>query len=374
MSQERAMNEELWQRLKPLYAAAIQLPKEERASFVTQECEGDPELREALEALLAAHEEGTSPLDRPIVQVANLLSGSKGVFSPGDLVLNRFQIVRELDSGGMGEVYEAIDLLLEPGRIALKTIRHDIAGNPTMLARFKEEVLLARQVKSPYVCRIYSLDIPEHITGCTAFLTMEFLEGRTLSDRIAQDGPLPSKEALAIADQLCAALRAIHEANVVHRDLKPRNIMLVPRNGSEQAVVMDFGLARALAPSAVDARTGITMPGVVMGTPDYMAPEQFDPDFEGGKVTPATDIYALGIVLYEMMTGRRPFAAATAFGAAVRRGRRPDPPSSIRGDLKPVWDDVIAKCLEYDPKRRYQSANELLDALHEPSLFVWRFG
>ena len=159
-------------------------------------------------------------------------------------------------------------------------------------------MILARQVSGPNVCHIYELYVPPRGTGCpcAAFLTMEFLEGVTLADRIAKDGPVAPKEALKIATQLCAALQSIHDAGVVHRDLKPRNVMLVPRNGSEQVVVMDFGLARAVSTDSPADDTGPTLPGLIMGTPAYMAPEQF----EGREVSPATDIYALGIVLYEI--------------------------------------------------------------------------
>ena len=174
---------------------------------------------------------------------------------------------------------------------------------------------------------------------------------------------------MKIATQLCGALQTIHDAGVVHRDLKPNNVMLVPRNGLEQVVVMDFGLARALSTQPPTAETGLTVPGTIMGAPAYMAPEQF----EGREVTPATDIYALGIVLYESITGRQPFAAPTPFGAAIRRGRQPDPASSLRKGVPPVWDDVIARCLEYEPVRRYQSAGEVIEALHQHNLVIWRF-
>lgn len=361
------MTPERWKHLKSLFEAALDLPKEQRSRFVDEVYRNDPEFGKPLDELLAAHEAKTDSLDAPLIDFRLFGHLAEGELAAGTLLLGRFEIVRHLGSGGMGDVYEAIDL--ELGRIALKTIRPSIAKNPAILSRFKEEVKLARKVNGPNICRIYELYVPPPAAGCpcAAFLTMEFLEGVTLAERIAKDGPVAPKAALGIATQLCAALQSIHGAGVVHRDLKPRNIMLVPRNGVEQVVVMDFGLARAVSVDSPIAETGITMPGTIMGTPDYMAPEQFEP---GGKVSPATDIYALGIVLYELVTGLRPFAAPTPLGAAVRRGRQPESTSSIRKGVPPVWDDVIFRCLEYEPEHRYQSAAEALASLNQHALVV----
>ncbi len=284
------------------------------------------------------------------------------------MLLDRFRIVRFIGRGGMGEVYEAEDLHL--GRIALKTIRTDLAGKAQVLARFRQEVQMARKVTSTSVCRIHELFTlpPGDRRGAAAFLTMEFLEGVTLAERLERDGPLPLEEAEATALQLCAAVRAIHDAGVIHRDLKSRNVMLVPRNGTTQAVVMDLGLARESA-VAPDGEAGLTVPGAVLGTPQYMAPEQF----EGTQVTPATDIYALGVLLYEVATGKTPFRGATPMGMAVRRAKRPTPASSVREKLPRHWDAVINRCLEFDPALRYQAANDVAEALRgRRVLRVWR--
>ncbi len=192
-----------------------------------------------------------------------------------------------------------------------------------------------------------------------AFLTMELLEGITLSDKLCKFGPLSWTEAQKISIQICEGLQAIHREGIIHRDLKSRNIMLGSRNGETCAILMDFGLAREFATLTSVTLTDCTEAGAIIGTPDYMAPEQF----EGKELSPATDIYSLGIVLYELVTGKHPFAASSPVGAAVSRGRRPRPASSIRKGLPGRCDLIICKCLEFDTANRYQSAKEVADDL-----------
>jgi tetratricopeptide (TPR) repeat protein len=308
------------------------------------------------------HEDETVSIGEPFHPS---LSGERPLFSPGELLLDRFRIVRLVGRGGMGDVYEAADLQL--GRVALKTIRAAFARNPRMLQRFKHEVQLARKVTSPHVCRIHELHVLPSLPADerrepVAFLSMEFLDGVTLARQIEREGALPLPEAEPVAVQLCAALDAVHAAGVIHRDFKSNNVMLVTRNGATHAVLMDLGLAREVVEEPAE-ESALTIPGTVTGTSEYMAPEQF----EGRSLTPAADIYALGVVLYEMVTGTRPFRAATPLAAAVRRARRLPPASSVRADLPPHWDVVIGRCLEYDPEKRYQSAGEVAAALQDPS-------
>lgn len=353
------MTPELWQRLKPLYQAAIEKPHDQRARFIAEVCGNDDELRKELEALVEANDEQTASGDVPVVNPEGPIARTSRPFFVGELILGRFKIVRLLGSGGMGDVYEASDLQL--GRIALKTIRSDIADNPDVLSRFRKEVQLARRVGGPHVCRVHELFV---IPGAdevspNLFLTMEFLDGITLAEKIRKSGPLPWPEAQTIGIEICAGLQTIHQAGIIHRDLKCRNVMLVSRNGSTCAVLTDFGLARETRTPTSETISSLTRPGVIAGTPDYMAPEQF----EGTEVSPATDLYALGIVLYELVTGKHPFAASTPVEAAVLRGRRPKPASSIQRGVPHLCDEVINKCLEYDAGRRYQSAQEVADAL-----------
>jgi serine/threonine protein kinase len=360
------MTPELWQRLKPLFNAALDKETQNRASFIDVACNGDLELKMRLEELLDAEQQNTGSLDAPLVHLNGFLNDSGVRFQPGELVLGRFRIIRPIGKGGMGEVYEAEDLQL--GTIALKTIRHGIASSSDAFERFRQEVQLARRVSGPQVCRIHELYLlpASGRYEATAFLTMEYLDGITLYDKIRRDGSMPWKEALNITLEICEGLQLIHEKGIIHRDLKTGNIMLCKQAGTTRVVVMDFGLARDFGAGAFDKdtpsrteRPSETLPQMIMGTPEYMAPEQF----EGNPVSPATDIYALGIILYELVTGLHPYAADTPVAAAIRRAKHPLPPSSLRPKVPGQCDRVIERCLEYDPERRFQSAKEVAKAL-----------
>ena len=361
------MTPELWQRLKPLYRAAAEKPEDQRARFIAEACGNDDELRRELAALLKANDEQTDSHNAPIPNPEGLIAKAPS-FSEGEVILGRFKIVRRLGNGGMGDVYEALDL--ELGRIALKTIRSDIADSPETLSRFKKEVQLARKVGGPNVCRVHELFvIPNGQDELPSlFLTMEFLDGITLFDKVRESGHLPWRDAQAIMIEICAGLQAIHQVGIIHRDLKSRNVMLAERNGATCAVLMDFGLAREFKSTSSETMTYVTNTGALAGTPAYMAPEQF----AGTELSPATDIFALGVVLYELVTGKHPFAASTAVGTAVLRGRRPAPASSLQGGVPHYVDEVINKCLEYEVGRRYQSAKEVADALQAHPLSARR--
>ncbi len=286
-------------------------------------------------------------------------AGDPARFSPNEILLNRFRIVRFVGRGGMGEVYEAEDA--ETGRIALKTIRPDIAQHPHMLARFRQEVQCARKATGVNVCRIHEVFLLPGAPGRreSAFLTMEFLDGRTLADRIDAGPLLTIEEAEGIAVQICRGLQTIHDAGLIHRDLKAGNVMLAQRSRGTEAVVMDFGLARDTAMAAAAGGSGSVLQGVAVGTPQYMAPEQF----QGGPLTPAADVYALGVVLYEMVTGKLPFEGATPLAAAVGRAKPLAHVSSIRKNVPRAWDSTIKRCLSYNPEQRFQSALAVAESL-----------
>jgi eukaryotic-like serine/threonine-protein kinase len=361
------MTPELYQRLKALYDAALDIPKEKRAAFVAEACGDDRELRVELEALLKANDEATATLGAPFIRFEELFAGPERAFADGQLIQGRFEIVRHLGTGGMGEVYEAIDHQL--GRIALKTIRPGVTANREQLSRFKKEVQLARRVSSRHVCRIHELFLPEGPAygPQIAFLTMEFLEGITLTDKVRKDGPLPWREARTLALEICAGLQCIHEEEIIHRDLKGRNIMLAYRKGTTCAVLMDFGIAHELSHHTGNTSTTLTRDGAIIGTPGYIAPEQF----EGKEATPATDVYALGIVLYECVTGQRPFSEEPQAEGTLGRAKHPTRISSIRPGVPRRFDEVVCRCLEYDPKRRFQSAKAVERALRDTSFFPW---
>jgi eukaryotic-like serine/threonine-protein kinase len=276
----------------------------------------------------------------------------------GQPLLGRFTVVRFVASGGMGSVYEASDLTLRT-RVALKVLRPQLVAQAGGLERFHREVLLARRVSHPNVCRVYELFDTEVDGAPLQFVTMELLEGETLARRLVRDRSLTTSQALPLVMQMCDGLGAAHAEGVIHRDFKTSNVVLAPRAGlPDRVVITDFGVARAVA-SAGDDSEALTGGGI-LGTPEYMAPEQVT----GGRVSPATDVYALGVVMYEMVTGSRPFAASSPLAAAVRHINEPPPrPELAMPSLDPRWARTIHRCLEVDPSRRLQSVEEVAAAL-----------
>jgi tetratricopeptide (TPR) repeat protein len=247
----------------------------------------------------------------------------------------------------MGAVYKARDQEVDR-LVALKVIRPELAGHSSVLQRFKQELILARTVTHRNVIRIYDLGVAE---GCR-FITMEFIEGRDLSSEL-EDGKLEPQEAVKILRQVCAALEAAHDEGVVHRDLKPQNIML---EASGRVVVMDFGLARSMEAS------GLTQAGAIMGTPAYMSPEQA----KGLPADERSDIFALGIILYQMLTGVVPFKAETALASLLLRTQGPPtPPMKLNPAIPQTLNDIVLKALATDPAIRYQKAADLSKDLRD---------
>lgn len=283
-----------------------------------------------------------------------------GELAPGERLAERFRIVGFLGQGGMGDVYEAEDEEVG-GRVALKTVRAEIASLPGALERFAREIHLARKVTHPNVCRIFDISHHGHGAARVTFLAMELLAGETLEARLRRGGPMREGEALPVCRQMAEGLAAAHRAGVVHRDFKPANVMLVPEEGGGvRPVVTDFGLAHGSEP----AGSGPTRHGDILGTPSYMAPEQVT----GGTVTPVTDVYAFGVVLYEMVTGSVPFQGETALATAVKRLKEPPPSPRLRApDLDPAWEAAILRCLAVEPRDRFGSIREVVAALESPA-------
>jgi len=274
------------------------------------------------------------------------------VLKPGDVVGGRYEIQQLLGEGGMGAVYKAKDR--ELGRfVALKVIRPALAASPAILARFKQELLLAHRVTHKNVIRIYDLSEADGVK----FITMEFVEGEDLRGLMQKKEKLSREEVVEIIQQTCRALEAAHSAGIIHRDLKPQNIM---RDKAGRILVMDFGLARTLEGE------GMTQTGALVGTMDYMSPEQA----MGKDLDQRSDLFALGLIFYELLTGKMPYKADSAVASLIKRTKeRAAPVSSHDAAIPRPLSNIVGKCMEPDAKLRYQSAGEILADLE-----VWQGG
>ncbi len=357
--------------IEDLFHAALEREPAERAPFLAEACADDPILLAAVNDLLAAHDQSwsfvdqrhaaleivntsdpTRPLPKPpapqaVPRPKPYTSGDgqrEGRFVTGEMLAGRYRIVSLLGKGGMGEVYKAEDLKLKQ-IVALKFLPESIALDGGMLARFHNEVRTARQVAHPNVCRVYDIGEVEGLH----FLTMEFIDGEDLSSLLRRIGRLPGDKAVELSRQMCAGLAAAHEAGVLHRDLKPANVMI---DGRGKARILDFGLAVVLEELRGEE--------ALAGTPAYMAPEQLT----GKEVTQRSDIYALGLVLYELFTGKRVFEAKSFQELiSLHEKSAPPTPSSHVKDIDPLAERVILRCLEKDPKARPTSAVQVALAL-----------
>jgi class 3 adenylate cyclase len=269
----------------------------------------------------------------------------------------RYRVLSRVGSGGMGIVYKVHDKETDE-IVALKTLKPGIGADPAMQENLKREVCLARKVTHKNVCRIHELSRSSGVP----YISMEFVEGESLLSRLRRSGPLPWHDALKIVQQVCAGLREAHMQGIVHTDLKPANIMM-DLNGI--AKIMDFGIAQPLQGAGQGTST-------IFGTPAYMAPEQV----EFKRLDARTDLYALGAVLYEMVTGSAPFEGETPMAVAAKQVRQiPERPREIAPDLPLDAEAAILKCLEKDPAQRFQSVDELWAALRKteprPTISVW---
>ena len=265
---------------------------------------------------------------------------------PGTVLADRYEVIDTLGVGGMGAVYKVFDRRLTRV-VALKTIHPELAATPMMMKRFKQEVLLAQKITHKNVVRIFDIGEDQG----TTFITMDFIEGVSLKDVIVKKGAFPSAEAVAMIREVCRALESAHSEGVIHRDLKPQNIMI---DKTGHVVVMDFGIARSAESS------GATQTGSLLGTPDYMSPEQARME----EVDARSDIFALGLIFFELLTGKLPFAGKTVVETLfIRTKERAIPPAEIQKNVPKGANDIVVKCLEPDRGKRYQSVTEILNDL-----------
>ncbi|MGC2695641.1 MAG: protein kinase [Candidatus Angelobacter sp.] len=330
-------------RVMTLAAEALTRPRGERDSFLQVACQNDPILYREVSEVVTWEERMQSFLRRPLIEFIDL-EGLENPFQPGETISARFEVLRCVGDGGMGVVYEAFDRKRQQ-RIAIK------CAKPGFGRLLKPELEGALKVRHPNICMVNEIHTTSTDLGELDFLTMEFLDGETLASRLER-GKLDEAEALAIARQLCAGLAEAHQSSILHRDLKPGNVILCPRkNGGTRAVITDFGLA---------AESSVTNE-LIGGTPDYMAPELA----RGEKASQASDAFSLGVILYEMVTGQKPFSHRAQGNGMISR---PVVPSKLVKGLSHRWDAAIVPCLENEPQKR-GSATKTLAALERKPIY-----
>src|SRR6266404_931923 len=290
--------------------------------------------------------DATRAWTEPISQQKAKAAATGESFEPGTVLAGRYEIIALLGQGGMGAVYKAHDTELDRF-VALKLIPPELARNPEILKRFKQQLLLARQVTHKNVIRIFDLGQADGFK----FITMDFVEGQDLHRLLLEKGKFPPEQAARIMLQICRALEAAHAEGVIHRDLKPQNIML---DASGRILVMDFGIARsAYLP-------GMTQTGALIGTPEYMSPEQG----RGEALTERSDLFSMGIIFYELLTGKSPYHSDTPLATLWKRmTEKVTPPVVLDPTLPQALSNIVVKALEIEPKNRFASAREMAQQL-----------
>ncbi len=331
------MSPEKWERVKALFHLVEEASTAERDRILEDGCKGDDDVRREVLRLQLAAAPSDFLEDRSDLRLA-----------VGARLLDRFEIVRLLGSGGMGEVYEARDWRLGSRHIALKTIRPDLARDSRFVQRLTKEVVLAREVVHPNVCPIYDLFEAEEQGRPLRFLTMRLIRGETLDALLRRRGPLSAVEALPLARQVCAGIDAAHKAGVIHGDLKPSNVIVADNDGVESATLTDFGLARTFEEGASAGHSSL-----VLATPAYAAPEVLNRT----PVTTAADLFSLGVILYRMRMGGLP-----GLGAAM--------PAELG------WRRAITACLDQRAENRPARASAAIQTIEgtgrrPPSKWLW---
>jgi len=351
------MTPERWEKIDQIFHAALQLGPDERAAFVDKNCRGDGNLRRQIHDLLAAHEESRSFIEIPAADVAaSLIAEDDAGFVAGQTI-GTYTILQLLGAGGMGQVYLATDTRL--GRkVALKILPTRFTLDAERISRFEKEARAASALNHPNIVTIHEVGS----FNDTRFIVTEFVDGHTLR-RVMNDKQLTLSETLNIAIQVAGALKAAHAAGIAHRDIKPENIML---RSDGYVKILDFGLAKLTETSAATPHLeGSTLlrsnPGLVMGTVQYMSPEQA----RGGKTDARTDIWSLGVVLYELLAGQAPFAGETPSHVMVSVMEHEPLPLAESAGVPAELNEIVSKALRKKKKERYQTADQLIRDLKE---------
>ncbi|MBS1786487.1 MAG: SUMF1/EgtB/PvdO family nonheme iron enzyme [Acidobacteria bacterium] len=349
------------ERIKQLYGEALERDATGRAAFLAEVCGDDFELRRELESLLGFEAEAANFIETPAVELAAELLAEEVAESKAGRLIGSYRILSKLGAGGMGEVWLAEDLRLKR-KVALKLLPAPFIADTERVRRFEREARAASALNHPNILTIHEIGQTQDFGGSTHFIATEFVEGQTLRQRL-QQAKLSVGEALDIAAQIASALAAAHAAGIVHRDIKPENVMLRPDG---YVKVLDFGLARITQRSAgtdvsrAPTQSAQTDPGLILGTVGYMSPEQV----RGEELDARTDIFSLGVVLYEMLAGSRPFKGATTADAiAALLEREPPPLSANLSEVPAQLQQIVSRALKKDRSARYPQCEELFNDL-----------
>lgn len=300
----------------------------------------------------------TCPRDQAVLRSATELQ-------PGMVIRNKYEIQERIGSGGMATVYRARHLVFNEPR-AIKVVSSRLVEDESFLKRFRNEAVVTRKLQHPNAVRVEDMDTME---DGRPFIVMELVEGQSLRKIIEEQGPLAPARALEITRQVASALGAAHAIGIVHRDIKPDNIVIMTHDGKDTVKVLDFGIAKLRDTGGADtANYTATQTGMLIGTPQYISPEQASGK-SGEQLDGRSDIYSLGIVLYQMLTGRLPFESDTPMGIVMQHMQTPPPlPETVRPDVKlgAPTTQLLLKCLEKDPAKRFQMAQELVASIPPP--------
>lgn len=374
MNAKEEFNSETWERVEQIYQSAVTLERSKRNAYVSRACAGDMALYEEVSTLLAAEESSGNFLQEPVAAsglriLANEKMWQKGApFAPtlvyaGDLsgliLDNRYEVIEWIGGGGMGDVYKAVDTRMLERLVVVKVLKADASANKRLVSKFKQEIEASNKIDAIGVVSFF--DFGELPDG-RPYLVMQYVEGQALREAIPPGQGMDFQEVAEIISQIGRTLNIAHEKGIIHRDLKPENIMLRrDTNGDLQVKVIDFGIAKIKA-SLVAASTSVNH---VIGTPCYMSPEQLNPEeLPKREVSTASDIYSLGIIAYEIVTGRRPFNAESIIHLADLQKKGVQlMPCALRPALSEAAQKVILKALCYHPAERYQRVRDFCDDL-----------